>query len=524
MTVIQVIRRNGRLYPHEIALVRITPSQNLRQELTWKEFELTVNRVANLLLSLGVRKGDNVLLTMKNCIEFLASYCAVIKTGGLVAPLNYRFTSQDIRYCGEVAEPKVVILNEDFSERVVEAQGGLKTVKNFIFWGKNSPKGMLDLKSELARLSPADFEIDLRDDDPSGLYFTSGTTGDPKPVVLMHKNLESGAMMSAVLRQLTHQDAFLLLGPMYHAGTMSWWLGHVYMGAPTVILIDAKITPQNLLGTIEKERITQSALYVPWVLDLFEALDSGRIKKEDYNLSAFRAITMGGQPIPSTLSNRWKKEFPQVTFHEGYGLTEGMGPNVFIPPEAEKKTGSIGRPVFNWDCMVVNERDEEVPVGEVGEIVLRGGGVMKEYYKNPGETARALRNGWLHTGDLGRMDEQGMFYVIDRKKDVIISGGENIYPLDVEEVLMKHPKVFDAALIGIPDVRMGEIPLAIIDPKPGVTLTEEEMAKFCEEQFPRYRRPRKIAFNKIPRDGYGKIQKLALRKKYTGAAEYFKLK
>ncbi|MFC1902434.1 class I adenylate-forming enzyme family protein, partial [Chloroflexota bacterium] len=219
----------------------------------------------------------------------------------------------------------------------------------------------------------------------------------------------------------------------------------------------------------------------------------------------------GAQPVPPNLVRHWKKYYPDMQFDNNYGLTESTGPGcVHLGVENERKLGANGKPGFNWEVRIVDETGKDVPQGEVGELIVRGNGVMKEYYKNPERTKEAIRNGWLYTGDMARMDSEDFIYLVDRKKDVIITGGENIYPVEVEEVIRNHTKVYDVALIGIPDERLGEIAAAVIEPKPDQSLAEDEIRTFCEQNLPRYRQPRRIIFDKIPRNPTGK-----LRQKYA---------
>ena len=256
-------------------------------------------------------------------------------------------------------------------------------------------------------------------------------------------------------------------------------------------------------------------LLVPWATDLVEALDTKAIKVEEYDLSALRLTHMGAQPIPASLVKRLKDYFPRMGYDTNYGLSESMGPGpIHLGMENERKVGAIGQMNLMWDARIVDEKGDGVPQGDVGEVVLKGAGVMKEYYKNPGLTATIIQDGWLHTGDLGRIDEEGFIYLVDRKKDLIISGGENIYPVEVEEVILKHPKVHDAALIGVPDDRLGEVPCAVIHPLAGEELTEAEVRAYCEQNLPRYKRPRYIVLDEVPRNATGKIEKPKLREKY----------
>ena len=225
---------------------------------------------------------------------------------------------------------------------------------------------------------------------------------------------------------------------------------------------------------------------------------------------------IGAQPVPPSLVRRWKEYFPDMQYDTNYGLSESAGPGcVHLGMENIHKVGAIGVPGFNWETRIVDESGRDAARSGVGELAVRGNGVMKEYYRNPQKTAETLRDGWLYTGDMARMDGDGFIYLVDRKKDVVITGGENIYPVEVEEVLVSHPKIYDAAVIGIPDERLGEIALAVIDSQPGQTLTEDEVDRFCEQNLPRYKRPRRIVFDKVPRNPTGKIEKPRLRDKYA---------
>jgi len=256
-------------------------------------------------------------------------------------------------------------------------------------------------------------------------------------------------------------------------------------------------------------------LLVPWIQDMVSALDRGELKLEDYNLSSWRLMHSGAQPIPPILIRHWKGYFMDVQYETHYGLTESAGPCIHLGVENINKVGAIGRPNLNWDARVVNDKDEDVPAGVVGELILKGNGVMKEYYKNPEKTAETIRDGWLYTGDMAKWDRDGFLHFVDRKKDVIITGGENIFPVDLESVLIGQPKVKDVAIIGIPDERLGEVVVAIVEPKVGMDITEKEMRAFFEPQLPKYAWPRILLFDKVPRNPTGKIEKPKLREKYA---------
>ena len=522
MTIAEMLARNARVYPNDSALVELKPSEKKRKEITWKEFDERANRIANALIDRGVSKGDKVIHLMMNSINWLEAYFGIIRTGAWVVPLNFRFTSRDIKYCADIAEGKVMILSEEFTERVEAIRSQLPTVKDYIFVGQNPPEAMESFEDVISSASPHPVDIELSDEDTCGLYFTSGTTGAPKSILLTHKNMECAAITENLHHYQRHEDNFILLPPLYHTGGKMHWFGSLIVGGCATLLTE--ITPQYILEAAYQERATIVFLLVPWAQDILGAMDRGELRKEDYDLSCWRLMHMGAQPIPPSLVRHWKEYFPNMQYDTSYGLSESTGPGcVNLGIENEHKVGAIGKAGFNWEARIVDDNGRDAPRGKIGELIVRGNGVMKEYYKNPEKTAETIKGGWLYTGDMARMDSEGFIYLVDRKKDVVITGGENIFPVEVEDVLQSHPKIYDVGVIGIPDERLGEIAAAVIDPKPGETLTEEEVNVFCEQNLPRYKRPRRIIFDKVPRNPTGKIEKPKLRQKYAGIMESFRI-
>jgi acyl-CoA synthetase (AMP-forming)/AMP-acid ligase II len=514
MTIAEMLARNARMYPRDSALIELRPSQKIRKEITWQEFDERANKVANSLIEMGVRKGDRVLHLMMNSINWLEAYFGIIRTGAWAVPLNFRFTSRDIKYCADIAEAKAMVLGEEFTERVEAIRSRLPAIKNYIFAGQNPPKDMESFEEIVAHAPAKPVNIELCDEDECGLYFTSGTTGDPKPILLTHQNMECAAITENVHHYQKHEDNFVLLPPLYHTGAKMHWFGSLIVGGRATILTE--INPKNIFEAVYQERGTIVWLLTPWAHDILVAMERGELRKEDYDLSCWRLMHIGAQPVPPSLVKRWKVYFPDMQYDTNYGLAEAGGPGcVHLGIENERKVGAIGQPGFNWEARIVDDRGSNVAPGQIGELLVRGNGVMKEYYKNPAKTAETIRQGWLYTGDLARTDDEGFIHLVDRKKDVVISGGENIYPVEVEEVLQSHPKIYDVAVIGVPDERLGEVTAAVIDPKPGEKLTEEEVKLFCEQNLPRYKRPRRIFFDKVSRNPTGKIEKPKLRQKYA---------
>jgi len=291
MTITEILARNARLYPDSIALEEITPSKNLRRKITWKEFDEEANRVANALIKRGVKKGDVVIHLMMNSVKWLEAYFGILRTGAMAAPLNFRFISRQIKYCVDIAEPKAMILDEDFLERVEEIRSELPTIKSYIFLGDNMPQGMEAYDDVMAESSPLPPDVKLYGEDEAGLYFTSGTTGDPKATLLCHRNLEHVAVNENFSHRETRQDCFLLIQPLYHTGGKMHWFGSFIAGARAVMTTGGeRITPELILKTISEDKITISMLLVPWLQDIVTALDRGDLKLSDYDISSLRLV------------------------------------------------------------------------------------------------------------------------------------------------------------------------------------------------------------------------------------------
>ncbi|MFO7557593.1 MAG: AMP-binding protein [Desulfobacterales bacterium] len=524
MLITEILSRNARMYGSKTALIERTPAIGRRVEITWKTFDDQANQVAQALMKRGIQKGDRVVLLMMNCIEWLPIYFGILRTGAWAVPLNFRFVAETIQRCVAVAEAKAFIFGEEFIGRVEKIQPDLKNiVKNFIFVGpeEHCPEYTEYFEKIIETEAPAapDVHIDILDD--AALYFTSGTTGNPKATLLTHRNLEFACFTENRHHNQTHEDNFLCIPPLYHTGAKMHWFGNFIVGAKAVIL--KGIEPRWIVEAISEEKITIVWLLVPWALDILFAIENKDIKLENYDLDQWRLMHIGAQPVPPSLIREWKKIFPHHQYDTNYGLTETTGPGcVHLGMENMHKVGAIGVPGFDWEFKIVDNNRIPLPLKEIGELMVKGPGVMKAYYKNPEATRETLFDGWLLTGDMAKVDEDGFIWLVDRKKDVIITGGENIYPVDIEDFLQSHPKIQDVAVIGLPSLRLGEIAAAIIKVKPGQELQAKEVEDFCME-LPRYKRPRRIIFGDVPRNPTGKIEKPKLRKEYAGAKESFKL-
>ena len=513
MNITDLAGRNARQYADRIAFVEVRPLSKGRKEITWALFEERTNRLARALLERGIGQGQKVALLGRNSIHWLEAFFGIMKTGACAIPLNFRFTDEDILYCAEIAEPKGFILDREYFERIRAIRPRLKTVTDFVGISDDPLAGMATLESLIAGAAPSPPFMEIGDEDDCALYFTSGTTGAPKAVLHAHRSLMVAAITEATNHCWTSRDVNLMMAPLYHLA-IGHLLGGVLAGACNVLLVE-QISPQIILETVSRERVTLAFLLVPWAIDILQALDREELRLNDYDLSSWKLMYMGAQPIPPSLVRKWKSYFPEMQHNTTYGLSEGGGPGVVrLGMENEHKVGAIGKTGLIWDLRIVDGNGRDVKTGEVGEMIVKGSGIMKEYYKNPAATAEAIRDGWLYTGDLGKKDEDGFIYIVDRKKDLIISGGENIYPVEIENVIRRHPKVRDVAVIGMPDPRLGEVVCAVIQGTSGEPLTEQEMASFCDQNLPRYKRPRHIIFDQVPRGATGKIEKPKLREKH----------
>ena len=532
MPITDLLERNSKLYGEEVALIEINPeihenarvtwkeysliqptsSTYYRRDITWSVFDEKANRVANLLQGRGIRKGQKVAILLMNCLEWLPIYFGILKAGAIAVPLNFRYTAEEIDYCVKLADVDVLFFGPEFIGRIEQIAEDLGKERLLFFVGDSCPTYADDYLFLVSNCSSSAPKVLITDEDPAAIYYSSGTTGFPKAILLKHASLLQSAQMEAVHHKTTKDDVFLCIPPLYHTGAKMHWFGSLYTGSRAVLLKGN--APEAILEAVSSEGCTIVWLLVPWAQDLLAALDAGTLRLSDYSLSQWRLMHIGAQPVPPSLIKRWLHYFPHHQYDTNYGLSESCGPGcVHLGLDHIDKVGAIGVPGFRWKAKIVDENGETVERGEVGELCVQGEGVMVCYYHNPEASAEVLKDGWLHTGDMAREDEDGFYFLVDRKKDVIISGGENLYPVQIESFLSAFPKVHDVAVIGLPDPRLGEIAAAIIKLKEGVSCTEEEINHFCLG-LPRYKRPRKIIFAEVPRNATGKIEKPRLREIY----------
>lgn len=534
MPITKLLERNAQLYGDEIALVEINPQvmeharvtwkeyslieanpmEPGRQEITWSEFDKKANRFANLLLSRGIKKGDKVSILLMNCLEWLPIYFGILKAGAIAVPLNYRYTADEIKYCVELSDSDMLVFGPEFIGRVEEICDNMPKVKEMFYVGANCPTFADSYDYYVRFMRSIAPDVEISDEDFGAIYFSSGTTGFPKAILHKHKSLMHSAKVEQAHHGQTRDDVFLCIPPLYHTGAKMHWFGSLISGSKAVLLKGIK--PEWILRAVSEEECTIVWLLVPWAQDILDAIDRGEINLEDYKTDQWRLMHIGAQPVPPSLIKRWKAKFPNHQYDTNYGLSESIGPGcVHLGVENIHKVGAIGKAGYGWEVKIVDTEGNTVKQGEVGELAVKGDGVMTCYYNDKKATDEVLKDGWLLTGDMAQEDSDGFIYLVDRAKDVIISGGENLYPVQIEDYLRANSKISDVAVIGLPDHRLGEIAAAIIQLKEGESTTEEEIMEFCKD-LPRYKRPRKIIFADVPRNPTGKIEKPLLRKIYCG--------
>lgn len=532
MPITDILEKNCRLYGDDVALVEINPEMPETKRTTWKEFDLIepsraayyrreitwnvfnekANRFANLLVERGIKKGEKVGILLMNCLEWLPIYFGILKTGALAVPLNFRYSADEIKYCVELAEIDILVFGPEFIGRVEEIADEISKGRLLYFVGDGCPGFAEDYNAHTANCSSQSLKIDVNDDDDAAIYFSSGTTGFPKAILHNHESLMHAAKAEQNHHGQTKDDVFLCIPPLYHTGAKMHWFGSLLTGGKAVLLKGT--SPKTILQAVSEEHCTIVWLLVPWAQDLLLALDNKELDIADYDLKQWRLMHIGAQPVPPSLIKHWKEYFPNHKYDTNYGLSESIGPGcVHLGVDNIDKVGAIGKAGYGWETKIIDEQGEPVKQGETGELAVKGPGVMTCYYRDPRATAEVLHDGWLYTGDMAMEDEDGFIFLVDRKKDVIISGGENIYPVQIEDFLRTNEAILDVAVIGLADHRLGEISAAIIELKPGVECTEEDIQEFCKK-LPRYKRPRKIIFADVPRNPTGKIEKPKLRAKY----------
>ncbi|MBP5284878.1 MAG: acyl--CoA ligase, partial [Kiritimatiellae bacterium] len=468
-SITEILDRNAREWPDDVALVEVNPQElesrrttwreysliepsandAFRSQMTWAQFEEKANRFANFLLTRGLKKGDKVAILLMNCLEWLPIYFGVLKAGCMAVPLNFRYTADEIKYCLDLADADALVHGPEFTGRVEQIFDRLPRLKFGVYVGDDCPSFDVSYRDMIAYCSSKAPAVDIGLEDDAAIYFSSGTTGFPKAIVLQHRCLVHSCRVEQAHHGQKKDDCFLCIPPLYHTGAKMHWFGSFLVGSKAVLLKGVK--PEWILRTVSEERCTIVWLLVPWAQDILDAIDSGEVSLENFRLDQWRLMHIGAQPVPPSLIKRWKSVFPNHDYDTNYGLSESTGPGaVHLGVENIDHVGAIGVAGFGWKTKIVGA-DGVTPVkpGEVGELALNGPGVMREYYKNPQATAEIMKEpGWLLTGDMAE-ERDGFIYLVDRAKDVIITGGENLYPVQIEDFLRAHPKIKDVAVIGL---------------------------------------------------------------------------
>lgn len=501
--------RNARFYPDRVAAV------NCNDKVTFHELNKRINRLANALGDLGVKAGDRVAMLQHNTVEYLDFYFATAKLGAISVPLNYRSVGTELADVLNDAEAQILIVGSDYAEGINEVRSSLKHIKEMVCLGVHQ-KGMVDYYELTNNASMAEPSATIDEDDLAILMYTGGTTGRSKGVMLTHKNVISNCINQSLELGVRGESIFFGVPPALHAGCACWLFSVLYIGGCFVMI--PSFDPSTVLSTIEKYRVTHVLLVPAMIERLLQHPDFNK-----FDISSLRMVVYGTAPMSFNLIGESLMAF-KCQLQQGYGATETFVLVSSLPPEDHVLEGphermermkSAGREILNVKVRVVDDNDQDVAIGELGEIVVRGNNIMKGYWNLPELTKEVLRGGWYHTGDIAKIDGDGYLYIVDRKKDMIISGGENIYPKEIEAVLSLHPVVQEVAIIGVPDKKWGEVPKAIVTLKEGKTVSEETLISFCEGKLARFKIPKSVEFrDSLPRTTVGKVSKAQLREKY----------
>jgi len=506
-------RKHSRLDPDKECMV----CDEVR--LTWKQLNERVNRLANGLAGLGVEKGTKVATLALNCHRLIEIYYATSKIGAVAVPLNFRLSADELVYVINHSDAEILFVDRTTLDM---ARGVLQQLQNIrervLFTGGD--EGWLDYEKLLEQSSDAEPDVEVSEDDLCHLQYTGGTTGLPKGVMITNRNYLTTAIGMGLSLEIEPHYSTLQVLPIFHT---AWWpvLLHHYGGCRAVIA--PRFDFQEILATVEREKVTHINM-VPvlfaWLLDFPDA--------DKYDLSSIKYFSYAGAPMPEEVLRRCIARFGPI-FMQGYGLTEAspLGTQLMQedqcrlkgPPELVRRINSCGRESMVTEVRVVDDDDNDVPVGEIGEIVIRGRNVMKGYWKDPELTARALRGGWLHTGDLAEVDDYGYIYIVDRKNDMIITGGENVYPYEVEQVIYEHPAVLTAAVVGVKDAKWGEMVTAMVTLRQGAEATEDEIIALCRQKVAGYKCPKRVVFkDAIPTSAIGKVLRRQVREELESEA------
>ena len=492
------VRQNAKIYPNKVA------TKTGQRAFTYVQLADRMNRLANGLIAAGLKPGDRVALFMLNGVEYVEAVFACSAAGLIAVPLNWRLSQEELVFIAKDCAPKVLIHHAMFEEVAAAVAAGCDSIQERLSVAHDGSASAYESFIEAGDPKDA-VNPDVGGDDPHLIMYTAGTTGSPKGVVLTHANCFWQSVNGWALGVSPDAVALVIL-PMFHVGGLNGCVTPMIHIGATVIL-SPKFDPGDVLETIERERVA-GMVAVPAIYQML--YDHPKFATTD--LSSIVAFISGGAPLGKELTRKYHEK--GLEFRQGYGLTEtspgvtGMGPG-----ECLRKSGSAGRACLYVDLRIVDEKGRELPTGEAGEVTVRGPNVMKEYWNRPEATAEAIRDGWFHSGDIGFLDEEGFLTLVDRKKDMIISGGENVYPAEVEKVLLEHGGVAEAAVVGKADPKWGEVPIGFVVAVPGQTLDPDELIAFCASRIAKYKTPKAVVVRtSLPHNAAGKIVKQELKK------------
>ena len=478
------------------------------RKFTYLEFQAAVDRAAAMLVSRGMAKGDVVSLLMPNSAEYIIAYFACWKIGALAGPVNSLLKEHEIEFVMNNSEAKAILVNSEFQPMIESIRSELPHLQAIVNFDDEA-----EATAGYAGLRPAGTPEACVPDDDAIIIYTSGTTGKPKGCLLTHGNLIANARQISQWLSFSENDRLLTIMPLFHMNAVSvTTMSALYAGGSTVI--SPKFSAKKFWQIISDYKITSFGSVATMLSMLLNTYPDG--VPDGLTTDQLRFAMCGSAPVPAEVRKRFEETF-NCPVIEGYGLSESTCRSTFNPPDERRRPGSCGMPIGN-EMKVVDDDDHEVANGELGEIVLRGENILKGYFKNPEATEKAFRGGWFHTGDIGYRDQEGFFYIVDRKSDMIIRGGENIYPREIDEILYQHPAVAAAATIGVPDQLYGEEVAAFIVLKEGKSAKEEELIAHCQSELADYKCPKSIRIVKdIPKGPTGKLLKRELSKYFSGA-------
>jgi long-chain acyl-CoA synthetase len=510
MSIVDGLKKSVASSPHKTAAICGSTRYN------FSELNVRVDRLSSALIALGIERGDRVGVLALNCHRFFELYYGIAQIGAVVVPINFRIPPKEIKYILDHSESRAIAVDAALTPSLEAIRSQLATVEQFISIADEPGSAYLAYEELISGNAPLADAPKIEDDELLGLFYTSGTTGEPKGVMLTHRNMLANIAHSEGVFNYLPTDIYLHSAPMFHLADGAAVFSNTARGATQAFI--PRFDPKHVLETIARERVSL-ALFVPTMINFL--LQEPEI--DSYDLSSLRHITYGASPIAPEVLRRAMKVFG-CKFGQGYGLTEASPLLTVLTAEdhagtdqkSERRLASCGKPVKGVDVRVVSFEGNDVKPGQVGEIIARGPNIMAGYWKRPADTELAIVDGWLHTGDLATVDEDGYLYLVDRKKDMIVTGGENVYSTEVEAALYEHPAIKEAAVIPVPDPDWGEAVHACVTLCDGARVEPEELIEFCRDRLANYKLPRSVEIieGELPKGGTGKILKKQLREKY----------